>query len=510
MSAVPDSTPIIIGVGQVSERPGEPGYRARSPMDLAGDALVAAVVDARAEKGLAEAIDTLAAIRQFEISTPGAVAPFGKSDNPPRSIARRAGADPARAILEVVGGQGPQKLVGELAAEIADGTCQVAAIVGSEAISTALLLDSSGQQADWSETVGGQLEDRGFGMKGLIDSALIAHGAGPPIPGYAVLENARRARLGMSLEQYRREIAALFAPFTAVAAANPHAAAPAERSVEELATVDLRNRIVAEPYARMTVARDQVNQGAAIILASVGAARTLGVPEDRWVHIQAVTSAKEASVLGRAELSSSPAAIRSVETALATAGVSIDAISLIDLYSCFAIPVFNIRDALGIAPDDPRPLTLTGGLPFFGGAGNNYSAHAIVEAVARLRTKPGAYALVGANGGVMSKYATGIYSTHQAHWDGPERFRPLEDEPNKITVHESFEGEAMVESYTLLPRKDKPLAIIVARAAEGGRVVANLADNDVEGLASIEQGSPFGRRGLVGSLLDGRNAFQFI
>lgn len=510
MSGVPDSTPIIIGVGQVSERVGDPDYRARSPMDLAGDALIAAIADAGAIGDLAGAIDTLAAIRQFEISTPRAEAPFGKSDNPPRSISARAGADPARAILEVVGGQGPQKLVGELAAEIAAGNSQVAAIAGSEAISTALALARAGKQADWSETVGGPLEDRGFGMKGMIDNTLIAHGAGAPIPGYALLDNARRARLRLSVEQYRREIGELFAPFTEVAAANLHAAAPRARSAEELALIDGRNRVVAEPYARMTVARDQVNQGAAIILSSAGAARVLGVPEDRWVHIHAVTSVKEASVLGRADLATSPAAVRSAKAALASAGIDIDTVSLIDLYSCFAIPVFNIRDAFGITPDDPRPLTLTGGLPFFGGAGNNYSAHAIVEAVTRLREQPDGYALVGANGGVMSKYATGIYARRPAEWTSRERFTELPDESTVVAVYDIFEGEAIVESYTLVPGKEKPLVIIVARTDDGGRVAANLAKGDSDGLSIFERGEPFGRKVAVIPLASGRNSFQFI
>ena len=509
MTLVPDSTPVIIGVAQVSERTGQPGYAARSPMDLAGEALNKAIADAGAGGDLARAIDTLAAIRQFEISTPRAVAPFGKSSNPPRSIARRAGADPARAILEVVGGQAPQKLVGELAADISKGRSQVAAIVGSEAISTALALAGMGKKPDWSEAVGGALEDRGFGMKGLIDTILITHGAGAPIPGYALMDNARRAKKGTSLDEYRMEIGRLFAPFSAVAATNPHAASPVERSAEELATVTPRNRIVAEPYTRMTVARDQVNQAAAIVLASAGAARALGVPEERWVHIHAVTSAKEASVLGRRDLAESPAAIASVREALAIAGIGIDAVSLMDLYSCFAIPVFNICNGLGLAPGDPRGLTLTGGLPFFGGAGNNYSTHAIAEAVMRLRSQPDAYALVGANGGVMSKYATGIYSGRPARWDGSSRFRELPDAPQSVEVRDTFKGDATVESYTVLTGRNSPLVVVVARTDDGGRIVANLSEHDATGLAIAVAGEPFGRRVSVTAAADGRNQCKF-
>jgi len=53
------------------------------------------------------------------------------------------------------------------------------------------------------------------------------------------------------------------------------------------------------------------------------------------------------------------------------------------------MPVFTICDGLGIAPDDSRGLTLARGLPFFGGAGKNYSMHAVAETVVRMRSAPG-------------------------------------------------------------------------------------------------------------------------
>ena len=510
MTRIADSTPVIIGAGQFAERPDAPGYRACSPMDLGGQALARAIADCRAAGDVAAAIDTLAAIRQFEISTPVAEAPFGKSDNVPRSFARRVGADPARAILEVVGGQGPQKLVGELARDIAAGRSDCAAIVGAEAISTMLALQASGDAPDWSESVGGQLEDRGYGMKGLIDRELIAHGIGAPIPGYAIMDNARRARLGLSPAQYRAAIGELFAPFSAVAAANPFAAAPIARTARELATVTDRNRIVAEPYARMTVARDQVNQAAAILMASAGKARALGVPEDRWVHIHAVGDAREASVLERGDLATSPAAIASVRTALDIAGIGIEDVGYLDLYSCFAIAVFNITDAFGIAPDDPRGLTMTGGLPFFGGAGNNYAAHAIAEAVQRLRMDRNAYALVGANGGIMSKYATGIYSARPADWSGAGRWRTCPDAAPSTAVVGDYNGLATVESYTLIPGRAASHGVVIARTGDARRLVAQVARGDAATMAILERGDVFGRSIVVTTAETGRNGFAFV
>ena len=291
-----DNTPVIIGVGQVSERVGEAGYRECSPMDLAGEALAAALADARAKRKLAPALDTIAAIRQFEISGTRYGAPFGHASNPPRAIAKRIGARPQRAILELVGGQGPQRLVGELAAEIAAGRSRLAAIVGSEAISTVRALTTVGATRHWAERNRGTIEDRGYGHEGVYDAALLRYGAGTPIASYALAENVRRERLGLTLSQYRAEIGALFAPFTTIAAANPHAAAPAVRSAAELAALTERNRLVAEPYGRLVVSRDQVNQGAAIVLASSGEARRLGVPEDRWVHIHAVADCAEQKI----------------------------------------------------------------------------------------------------------------------------------------------------------------------------------------------------------------------
>jgi len=508
MAAIADSTPVIIGVGQYAERPDDPDYQALSPMDLGGKALAAAIADSGAAGDLAAAIDTIAAIRQFEISTPGAPVPFGKTNNPPRSYGARVGANPERAILEIVGGQGPQKLVGEFAADIAGGRSEVAAIVGSEAISTVLTLMSKGEKPDWSEEVKGQLEDRGFGMRGLLDKTLIAHRLAAPIPLYALFENARRAQRGTALDAYRHEIGELFAPFSEVAAANPYAAAPVARTVEELATITERNRIVAEPYTRMTVARDQVNQAAAIVIASAGKARELGIPEGKWVHIHAVTDAKELSVLERPNMETSPASINSVEDALAIAGIGMGEIGYLDLYSCFAVPVYNILDAFGMAPDDPRGLTLTGGLPFFGGAGNNYSGHAIVEAVYKLREDEGAYALVGANGGFMSKYATGIYSRHAADWSEAGRYQTLAEQPEKCAILDSYSGDAIVETYTVIPGKKGVVAAIVARTDDGARMVANVASGDGETLAVLQEGEPFGRKVAVREE-DGRNVFTF-
>jgi len=501
-----DTTPVIIGVGQYSERVGEPGYRELSHMDLAGEALKAAFADARAKRKLGPALDTLAAIRQFEISATRYSAPFGHSNNTPRSIARRAGANPARAILEVVGGQGPQRLVGELAAEIAAGRSKMAAVVGSEAISTMRALLARGEKRDWSEKRRGTLEDRGPGYEGVVDMTSIRHGVGAPIGGYAIAENVRRERLGLSLQDYRLEIGKLFAPFTQVAAANPHSAAPTARAAEELAELTERNRLVAEPYGRLVVARDQVNQGGAVVIASIAEARRLGVPEDRWVHIHGVADCAEPSMLSRENLEQSPAAVAAISTAFEIAGKGWQDLAAIDLYSCFAIPVFNLLDAFALNRDDPRGWTLTGGLPFFGGAGNNYSAHGIAEAVQRCRAAPGSFALVGANGGIMSKYAAGVYSTAPASWK-KSRWNSLPKIKPAFAVLDAHDGEAVAESFTIQPGKSGETATLVARVGQA-RVLANSTDPAI--CAELRAGKVGGRAVRIEEGEGGVNRFWFI
>ena len=194
----------------------------------------------------------------------------------------------------------------------------------------------------------------------------------------------------------------------------------------------------------------------------------------------------------RPDLAANPASIASVEQALEIAGKGMDDIAHIDFYSCFAIPVFNQCDHFGLAIDDPRGLTLTGGLPFFGGAGNNYSAHAIVEAVGRVRADRGKFALVGANGGWMSKYATGIYSTEPADWSANDRYLVVPNSQYKAIVSNAPFETATVETYTFLTTNKGSRAIFFGRNERGERVMGNGDMEHEPTRALFESGEPFG------------------
>jgi acetyl-CoA C-acetyltransferase len=500
-------TPVLVGVGQASERTDDAGYRGLSAVGLAAEAAREALADTGADpSAVAAAVDTVAGVRQFEISFPGAPAPLGRSDNYPRSVARRVGADPARAILEVVGGQSPQHLVTELAGAVAAGRCEVALLVGSEAISTVRHLARADDRPDFTERVGGQLEDRGFGLEGVVVRRQVDHGLTSAASQYALCENARRARLGSDRERYAAGMGELFAPFSRVAATNPHAAAPTARTPAELATPGERNRMIADPYPRFLVSRDQVNQGAAAVLMSVAVADRLGVPTDRRVYLHGHADLRERDLLDRADLGAAPASVQALRLALDLAGVELAEVATLDLYSCFPIAVAAVADAFGLAADDPRGLTLTGGLPFFGGAGNNYSMHAIAETVHRARAAPGSVGLVGANGGILSKYSVGLYSTEPVGW------RPGRDAEAQAGIDgwagveqaRDADGWATVETYTVNHTRRGPIGVVVGRLeSDGRRFLARAVDGDDDLLGLLTGGEPLEARVFVRSSGEG-------
>jgi len=491
MTAAGPTTPILVGIGQAADPIDAADYHRWSAVDLAADSARKALADA----GLAaSSIDTVVGIRQFETSTPWSTAPLGRSSNYPRAVAARIGAEPRRAVLEVCGGQGPQHLVTELAKAVATGAAGTVLLVGSEAISTSRAWAGRPDAPDFTEEVEGELEDRGYGLEGLTSRYEADTGLISAAPQYALLENARRDRLGLTRDEYADRMGRLFAPFTTVAAKNPYAAAPVERTAAELMTITERNRLIADPYPRFVVSRDQVNQSAAVLMTSVGAARAAGIPPEQWVFLHGYADLRERTLLERPDLSCGPASQRAAATAIARAGDGPDEVDLLDLYSCFPIAVLNICDGLGLADDDPRGLTLTGGLPFFGGAGNNYSTHAIVEAVAGVRARPGARAFVGANGGLLSKYSAAVYSAE------PRAFEVWTDDEAQAQVDaatapaltERYDGPATVETYTVTNGRDGMTGIVVARTPDGVRTLGATTPGDEDSVAALMAERPFG------------------
>lgn len=493
-------TPVIVGVGQYTDRLDAPQYRGLSSVELAVEAASRACRDALdnplGDPRIVAQIDGIGALRTFEDSIPRYSTPFGKSDNFPHSIARRLGATPRTAVWASVGGDTPQTLVSEFCERIAAGSLRVALVVGSEAISTSKHLMANGLGADWAESIDAPVDDRGLGLEELSTPYTRQHGLVQASISYAVFEHARRARLGLSREDYAREMGRLFAPFSAVAATNPYSTAPVAYTPEVLVAASERNRMIADPYTRLLVARDQVNQAAAVLIASTDAAQELGIDRSKWVYLHGYSRVKEREIMSRQDLGASPAARLACREALAAARVTVDDIALFDLYSCFPIAVFNICDGFGLSPQDPRGLTVTGGLPYFGGPGNSYSTHAIASMVEKLRERSGTFGLVGANGGHMSKYAVGIYSTRPAQFtrcDSAGLQAEVDSWPAPSVAGEA-DGPATIESYTVAHGKSGPSrAVVVGRLdGTGERFLANTHDEDERTLQAMIEEDPLG------------------
>ena len=209
----------------------------------------------------------------------------------------------------------------------------------------------------------------------------VKHGlTGAPVQ-YGLLDNARRARLGLGVDEYRRQMAELFAPFSKVAAKNPFSSSPVERSVDETRHRHRREPDDLRPVSAADGGARQVNQGAAALVMSVAPPADSGCPRRSGCTCTATPTRSSRSCWTASTSAPAASAELAVAEALRVAGIGIDDVATFDLYSCFPFPVFVVCDALGLATDDPRGLTLTGGLPYFGGPGNSYSLHGIAETV---------------------------------------------------------------------------------------------------------------------------------
>ena len=400
----PDQQPVLIGVGQAMEPVPDDLRRASSYAGLATLAVERALADCNG-MDIRNAIDAVAAVRTFEDSLPGSKRAFDGPRKLPGAVARRLNLHPREMIYDRLGGQSPQQLVTEFATRCHRGETGVALLFGVEVIANIKAARRAGQTLDWSEPASGACHDRGGNEAlELIGREALRHQLMAPMQFYGLMETARRAALGMSAEAYARAMGELFAPFSQVAAGNPYAQFPHAFDPVELITPGPDNPPLVTPYTIRLVSKDGVNQAAAVLVTTAGRARELGVPADRWIYLHGHAETEEFPLWERPRLGYSLALEGALHGAMESANTDGAGIAHLDLYSCFPVVVFNARDALGIGPGDPRPLTLTGGLPYFGGPGNNYSMHALAEMCPRLRGSA-SRGLVTANGGILSKHA---------------------------------------------------------------------------------------------------------
>ena len=506
-----DNTPILVGAGQYTEHLSagvEPALN--PPVELAARAAANAVASTGGNFSAAD-IEAIATIRLFSDSAPAWACPFGRSDNPPESIAQRIGAAPRERIYSDAGGTQPLQIMAEFSAAIARGELQCALLTGVEAIANQRYAQRNGLTPDWSESFDLPLDSREY-VQRMVSPAELVSGMYLPAHWYALIENLRASQQGNSIAAHRKQMAELLSPLSEVARDNPYSYFQNDYSAADLASEDDGNYPICVPYSKFLVAQDGVNQAAAVILTSAGKARELGIPAENWILQLGYADGEDQYLPQRDNPGTSVAMEKVFEATFERAGLEQEDMDLIDIYSCFPCAVEAARDALDISATDPRPLTVTGGLPFFGGPGNEYSTHALAEMVLRLR-KTASHALVTANGGMLSKHAAVILAANTS--DNRSRILDYATLQQTVIGQDDIEPVPLcaapetgtVLSYTIIfERKRDDVAIILGETADGERFLAHSAEADT--VHQMREQAVTGRS-ITLEQIEGRNQFRF-
>ncbi|MGD9648554.1 MAG: acetyl-CoA acetyltransferase [Pirellulales bacterium] len=496
------AVPVIVGVAQQTNRP-------RSvddfipPFDFMSGVVRAAAEDAGAPVLVREA-DSLHVVNMLS---------YWPADAP-RALAEKLEINPSTREYTAISGSFPQWLVNRACDRLAAGESRITILTGCEVMRSATLAFRAGQGQQFIPV---PIEVEMVGRDEHGSSAIEQeHFADHPTRVYPMLASALRMAEGQSLADERRVLGRWGEAFSAVAARNPYAWFPVARSAEEIVTVTPDNRLVGSPYTKYLNAVMAVDQAAALILTTTEHAARLGIPRERWVYPWAGQDAADIwYVSNRPELADSPAIRSMVGDVLAQAGVGLDDVDFFDLYSCFHCMVRIAERALGIDGDDPRPRTLTGGLPYFGGAGCNYTMHALAEAVARCRQHPEQLGLVTANGWFCTKHSAGLYSAREParRWrrTPSEEFRRQMAQPTPVEVDPAPQGALTVDAYTVWhdPAGVPEVGIVLGRTASGRRAWAQTRREDKALLAAMTQEEFVGRTGRISGREGEVNLIEF-
>ncbi|MBV8161416.1 MAG: acetyl-CoA synthetase, partial [Acidimicrobiia bacterium] len=393
-------TPCLVGVAQRTWRPAASDpVDAPEPLEMWAQVVRAAAADSGAPH-VASLLDSLQIV----------YCQTWPYDDPVGRLADRIGARPRHRRYSGIGGTTPQVLVNETAAAILAGKCDLAVITGAEALDTMRRAKKEGRRLAWSHR---NPEKVPFPFEAPFHPAEVAHDVFQAWLTFPLFDLARRAHLDCPPDAYRQRLGRLLAPMTTIAAENPYAWFPGERSADELITPTPGNRMVGYPYTKYMVSVMDVDMAAALVLASHEKATELGIPPERRVYLRGWAYGNDPwYVAERPELWRSDAMQRVSRAALDMAGAGVDDVGHLDLYSCFASSVLFAEDALGLDDgDDERPITVTGGLPFSGGAGSDYMTHSIAAMAERLRRDPGSLGMVSGVGMHMTKHVYAAYSS---------------------------------------------------------------------------------------------------
>jgi acetyl-CoA C-acetyltransferase len=459
MTPPAEDEPILVGTGQVVHRPDD------GPVPTLVELMTCAARRAGEDAGA----DALLA----ELGWVGAPKGAWTHPDPGREVATAVGAPRAHTVLAEAGIT--QQEVLDAALSAVRGGAAAALVVGAEAHHGSTV-GAAGAVAEARQATVEPDEHLVTHDLGISPVELNHRFVDPPTV-YAVLEDAVARAQGDDDVAQRHRLGRLTESFAAVAAGNPYAwdrTAPSGAAIVEPSE---GNRMVAEPYTKLCCSNLRVNQGAALLVTTVGRARAAGVDEEQWVFCRGSAVANHAvPVIRRAELHRSPVASGAGQRALELAGVGADGLDHVDLYSCFPAAVQIIARELDLPLD--RQLTVTGGMTFAGGPLNSYVLHALATMAGVVRHDPGSTGLVTSISGFLTKFGASVWSTTPAAggWRGEDvtdavravdRPRGDSDEPG---------GDAWVVAGTVTHARDGArTAIEVVETREGLRSVRSTA-----------------------------------
>ncbi len=469
--------PVIVGVGQCTWRDADP---TRTPIDGMAESARAALQSAGMENAVA-AIDCVVGIPSLARQVPELAGMF--TPNTASGLAEALGMDPAVLLTSDFGGNLPQWFVNRCADDLVRGEYRAALISGCELMASLFAALRNGADVSaWQQGGRREATDLGLGKDPCLPSER-AHGLFEPINAYPLFQSALRHARGWSAREQGQRLSEMVSQMSQVAAANPHAWKRDVLTPAQVLSTDAGNRMITHPYTKAMNAILAVDMAASVILTTDAHAESLGVPRENMLFLQAGAEADDVwHTAERVDFFSSPAMAECMSTALDMAGITTDSIGHFDLYSCFPSAVEVACDALGIAIDDPRGLTVTGGLMRFGGPGNNYSLHAVARMYEILTRERAGLGLVSANGGYLTKHAVGIYG-HEAPpvpWHERQREQPQQRvRALEHPVLESLPGEGRltVEAHAVPFKGGEPIsAIVVGRLDNGRRCLAHAVD----------------------------------
>ena len=486
---MPDAArvPVLVGVGTATRREQDP-LRALDPLALMTEAARSAGTDSGAP-GLLSRLDRI-------------LVPRGRwlHDNPGRAIGAAIGAPGAGSVLSTVGVL-QQTLFGAACAAIAAGEIRSALVAGGDAGFRLLRARLAGVELPALPEAEGEPDQLLAPKEELRHPAELRAGLRMPVGLYATMETAFRARHGWSVPEHRDRIAALYARFSAVAAANPEAWTRDALDAAAIRNPSERNAMQAFPYTKRLCSSWNVDQGAALLFCSEAEADAAGVPPDRRIYPwSSAESNHMVPVTARTELGSCPGARLAARAALEPWGIGPAAIDLVDLYSCFPVAVETYAEAVGLDPG--RDLTVTGGMSYGGGPYNNYVLQSTARMARLLRAGQGRLGLVSTVSGVLTKQGFSLWSTERP---GEGGFRwadvtaataaAVAEKP----VRSDYAGPGRIAGYTVLHEPGRPpSAIAVVDLEDGARALASSGDPAV--IAAFE-----GDREFVGVALEVEN-----